>query len=124
MGTSLRMTTGTEGPHYDPYGYTEYTTKRNGRTVIYHGGGLIEWVKLNGVELKVKPENCYRVFEILSGMTLDEFCRYYNKIHSICPKCFNKKRFYYCDGFPGETFTMCSKCHSIVDCEFDRSAVE
>ncbi len=49
----IDIRTGTEGPHYDPYGFTELTFQRlDGTRIVVHRG-LVAWLRVdNGEKLQ------------------------------------------------------------------------
>jgi hypothetical protein len=47
----VRVTRGTEGPHYDPYSYAEITFTRTDGTVIVYHNGLIQSLEIDGREV-------------------------------------------------------------------------
>jgi hypothetical protein len=52
-GGLITLRTGQEGPHHDPYGFTEVKVVRNGHKVIFHQG-LGEWLSVDGVMQRQK----------------------------------------------------------------------
>lgn len=43
-------------------------------------------------------------------------------IPNICPDCNNDELEWH-DGYPGESLLICTKCHKVVYCDFDISAI-
>lgn len=43
----VHVKSGSEGPAHDPYSYTEYRVKRDGRKIVMHLG-MGDWIKVDG----------------------------------------------------------------------------
>jgi hypothetical protein len=131
---AISSRTGSEGPHWDPYSYTEYFVSQKWKLddhiimidVVMHGG-LSEWlsygISVDGVNVENKKdthfenyEDMIRRFEIVTGMT---FAQVEDQIHRDrnpprkCPSCGSRK-FEDSSGFVGETVMICAKCRDIV----------
>ncbi len=46
----IDIRSGTEGPHYDPYGFTELTFRKLDGTCIVVHRGLVAWLRVNNGE--------------------------------------------------------------------------
>ncbi len=65
----VRVRTGREGPHHDPYGFTEVTfTRTDGRVAVIHNG-LGVWLKIDGERVEGPEESLEAAFEAFTGMT-------------------------------------------------------
>jgi len=119
----VRVETGSEGPHWDPYSYTEYHVRTpGGKTVLHEGLG--DWMSFDDV----KFEGCFhadlrRLFTGMVGFSVEQLERIARKLNSKCRKCgcveFDEE-----SGYPGETFEICHECGHIQSSRFSRSAVE
>lgn len=82
---SLDRRTGSEGPKYDPYGYTERVLEINGTTLTLHLG-LGSWMMLDNCTIAEHDDDAViRLWEMLTHMTLDEFDYYYWRAHPYFP---------------------------------------
>lgn len=120
----VHKTTGSEGPSHDPYHYVEYDVDTPVGNVVLHEG-LGTWIAFNGTKLKTPHGESYvrgHMFPALTGYTVEQLERIHRKLTSRCPKC-QLKIFEEVEGYPGETFTVCSSCGEIVDSYFCESAV-
>ncbi len=125
MRNSISIKHGTEGPHHDPYSFTEVTIDGRSGEVIFHCG-LGEWTRLpDGT--KVDGSDAIKAFEKLTGLHpgVAEESFYKAKSRKI------RRHLKACGGheessagYPGETLVYCSTCGLILDCSFNRSAVE
>lgn len=127
----VQTRTGTEGPRYDPYAYTEYTVKTpKGLTVLHTGLGT--WIRHNG-KMVEKPSGvlydewerqlCEEIFPALTGYTLLQLERIARNLTTKCNKC-GSTDFTHESGYPGETLVVCIHCGRINGGWFHRSAVE
>lgn len=114
------ITSGTEGPINDPYGWSEY---RLGDVTIHLGLG--EWIKVKG---EVTPTEllgeggALAEFVKLTGYTVKQIERIATNFTSRCGKCGSKKledR----SGFPGETLVCCTVCECICHTRFNPEAI-
>ncbi len=121
-GTRIQQTTGSEGPHYDPYSFEEWTVNRGGNTYVLHLG-LAVWYEVNGVRTHQHDEASVENFERAVGLSLDVIQNGYWRARSRCKKC-GSSRLEASDGYPGETLYICQKCGQICYCDFNRSAIE
>ena len=124
-GTKLYITQSAEGPKHDPYLATSCIFLKDGDKIEYKTG-LVEMLVING---KVVHEwdldhPLTKAFEIVTGITVKQFIRYYERIHNPkrCPNCGSKRR-KWMSGFPGEEFMMCYDCDRIIDCTFNEGAI-
>lgn len=126
--TSGRLTwrQGNEGPKYDPYGYTELTLEKNGRTYVVHMG-LALWFKVDKIKIDLcEPEQVERMLKTWTGYTPMELERWMwraiGRRRSKCPKCGGPIEC--ADGYPGETVYYCPAGHGIVDADQNMSDFE
>ena len=130
--STIEITTGTEGPHHDPYGWEELTVTRNdGTTVILHQG-LAEYVEINGLRIEprisavVDPRDRWNIlrdhFQRAAGVTPEAARRAYERMRSRCSKCGGTET-RSMQGYPGETFEVCVECGTVVDSHFNESAI-
>jgi hypothetical protein len=110
---------GTEGPGFDPYGYTEITAYHNGREVMLHSG-LGEYVVVNGT-VADDGGDPLKYFTKLVGWNAHQLMVWHYRTKSRCSKCGGRAH-HYEPGYPGETMTICKNGH-IMDCSFNESAV-
>lgn len=96
---SIHIGGGTEGPRHDPYGYTEYTSEVNGRSITLHAG-LMTFIRLpSGKKISAndlpnvvgnydKRESLLvRFFEKKVGLPLRKFEDIYQrKFYFECPR--------------------------------------
>jgi hypothetical protein len=117
---TLGIEYGSEGPYWDPYGYTEYCLYEEkehygllvSEKVVLHLG-LDSWIKKNG-QLLVE-EDCEQLWEKMTKLSLKNFEDYEHRAHSeprVCPVCGSKKK-EYSSGYPGETFVYCDSGHYV-----------
>ena len=119
--TNVTIKTGTEGPKYDPYSFTEVTVERCGHKFFSHEG-LGEFYKIDG------EKTTYANWIEKSGGYPHQFVfwkmlgRQQQVEHHLksCPKRDGCRDV---DGFPGESLLVCG-CGKVLDYEFDRSAIE
>ena len=112
--TTVHHKTGSEGPHWDPYGYEEWTVVRNGKKIVFHHG-LGDWVKIDGVMSPSNDADVIKEFEAAVGISIGSLERVYRRIHSPnrCPSCTSKKLKCVC-GYHYESMVVCDKCGTIV----------
>lgn len=124
---------GSEGPGWDPYSYSEWTfTSTDGLvTAVFHGG-LAVWCKVtydsptfHKVQLRTEDEReAPRMWEAWTGLSIDKTEKVMHRIDHPrrCPKCGGLGR-READGYPGETFLLCTNCDQVVGSFFDESAI-
>jgi len=121
------ITTGREGPHFDPYGYTEFCITTDKDKILLHEG-LGIFAIVNGEKIEARNEdyeNSYWLDSILkehTGYTTHQILRFSRKMKSKCPEGGTHETISV-SGYPGETLYKCVKCNKIVDGSFDISAV-
>ena len=128
--STLRVTTGTEGPRHDPYYYSEITiTRPDGRRAVFHSGlgRHCRLIATDGVELLLDERddvNIDRHFEMFIGVSprnaeralrKQEFARL--RSHRHCGG------LEWHEGMPGEALLICV-CGKVVDSHFNRRAIE
>jgi len=127
---NIKIKHGSEGPKWDPYGFTEIEfTKTDGTVVTYHGG-LAEWCKVEYKDGKKylidNLEESSILFKLETGLTPDEAEEWYYKMEASkekqCQECGSRK-LEWKSGYPGEELLICSKCGEVANCHFDESAV-
>lgn len=113
----LDIKSGSEGPKYDLYSYTDYIVHQNGETFILHDG-LGVYLKVNK-QIVAHGRNSRHLFKSMTGFENEKsFMKAYNKIRSRCPRC-HGKRFEWQSGYPGESLKICLDCKEIVDSSFN-----
>lgn len=124
--TKVSINHGTEGPHHDPYGYTEIVVEIRGITYEFHSG-LGEWVKVCGIPTEgMDYEELVPFFKELTGYFPHEWEKFYYTLQqrkrSTCKHCGSRK-IQELRGYPGETLFCCGDCKEILDCEFTNSGI-
>lgn len=83
----LNRRSGAEGPAHDPYGFTEYVVEINGDVIVAHRG-LVSWLKVTPrgavrprLVMRQDESSIQRGFEIMTGIALRDFDRYYDRAH-------------------------------------------
>lgn len=126
--STVMVTTGSEGPAHDRYGYTEVRVARTGRPVVVAHMGLTIWLMAGHRKYEfIGPEKealkALEIgFEAEAGVTIGVATRAYRRVKSRCP-C-GCREFKYVSGYPGETFQVCDRCGKVIDTDFDVKAVE
>lgn len=124
-GTRIDRKVGADGPKHDPYAWTELTVWRLGREVRGHFG-LLMWIEIDGARANFYGDDAEKKFaadfEAAVGFGFDEAESAYFARFRRCPKC-GGSRLDEASGYPGETFTICSRCETIVANDFDESAI-
>jgi hypothetical protein len=124
-------TTGSEGPHHDPYAYTEWHVTTDKHEVILHTG-LGMWIKFDGTQWGKPADMDYdawekHMYEVIFpqyvGFTVEQLERIYRRLDSRCKSC-GGTDFTWESGYPGEELKVCVDCNHINGGTFDRSAVE
>ena len=120
---SIDLRNGTEGPRHDPYSFTEITVHGRAGEVTIHAG-LANWLRHND-KLITGEEKAALMFEKLTGLAPWTAEKIYHNLplRRHRAKC-DSLIFEEVSGYPGETFTICTKCRDVVDSHFNRSAVE
>jgi hypothetical protein len=125
VGARLTIKTGSEGPHYDPYSFTEFkhTRHTDKREVLLHMG-LGEYIRVNGKEVIENGPLCTEEekFKELTGFYSWQWEFFINRLRKKCRKC-GCKRSRWMSGYPGETFRICAKCEEVLSVDFDESAI-
>lgn len=120
----VSIRTGTEGPAYDPYSWTEYTVKRNRKETTLHMG-LGFWMEITSGR-RIEPTRrrsekaVVEQFEKRIGISLKAL----EKAIDHVPKCCSKMAPEEHPGFPGEHFTICANCGEHLDYYFNIGEVE
>lgn len=121
--------TGSEGPQHDPYHYEEHTFKTPKGVTVYHFG-LGDWALHNGTPLELPPgpdgerlaylrNNFTRE---LTGYTFKALERISRKCHERCAEC-GGKHFTSMRGYPGEHFSVCTRCGGVGGYRFNVAEV-
>jgi hypothetical protein len=123
---TVTLVNGSEGPRHDPYGYTELTVNKRGIEYELHSG-LACWLKVAGVRMTVQDHvEADNLFEHLTGHHPADWIGFVEAAQrhrrSRCPKC-GCRQTVERHGYPGEQFTCCAKCNTVMDCEFDQYEV-
>lgn len=123
--TTVRRRSGEEGPRHDPYGYEEWTFRRNGHVVQLHTG-LINWVSYDGTRVFSGGDDTVsaasRRFEMLTGISLERLEWLYYEMRNRCSTC-GYRRTRAVSGYPGETLNVCIRCGNVVCTSFHEQAV-
>lgn len=123
----LNLRSGSEGPRNDPYHYEEYQINIPNLGDVTVHCGLAQWVEINGETHEAFGDDydmpgfdafCKR----LTGYSFRQFERFYRRYRSRCRQC-GGRDFYCSAGYPGETLTQCSKCHSVLCADQDMSSI-
>lgn len=117
--TIVSIKTGTEGPKYDPYGYTKITVERNGHKAVYHSG-LLEVVIIDDQEY---PANHQNDIPVLDERLLNTVGINWEALNAIPDMLMNKPlrckcgkpSLIYQRGFVGEGITICKRCGQILE---------
>ena len=118
----IQISTGSEGPFWDPYAYTEWhVTFTDGRPSLTLHMGLVEWLKIGDHKHEAK-EGLDKVFAEMAGFHPAELEKWLNKARSRCRKCGSRKGEWQ-SGYPGESFLICVKCGEHMDYMFNESAI-
>jgi hypothetical protein len=119
---SVSIITGTEGPKYDPYSYTEAIVEQ--KDIVRLHIGLVTWISINGSNLSAHdPEDIMKEFSKRTGFKdLLAVERCLRHLMSKCRKC-GCKKLHWVNGYPGETFLICDNCKDVIRSEFDIQAV-
>lgn len=121
----IRIETGSEGPVWDPYAYTEYTVEftgdRYGQKCVKLHMGLGEWLEIGNHRHK-GDENLIDVFADLTGFKPYQLEKWMNKARSRCRKCGGRQGVWHA-GYPGESFLICVKCGEHMDYIFHESEI-
>jgi hypothetical protein len=122
---TLSITTGSEGPKHDPYGFIEYHAKgKGGKEVTLHQG-LGDYLKVGQVRLEVpKGKSLTEVFKEETGLDPHKVERWHAKRPLRCKCKEGKPQLEWTPGYPGEHFLMCRKCGDILDSTFNKSEIE
>lgn len=125
----VREKTGSEGPSYDPYGFTElHVHTADNIDVVLHEG-LAMYFLLNGLRTNIvgadydNPKDIFdKVLLDVTGFTEAQLRRFHRKASSRCPEGG------YHDtesvrGYPGESLEICCKCGKVVDSYFNEGAI-
>ena len=139
MKSGIKVKSGTEGPHHDPYGYTEVTVTNWTGRFTYHGGGLVEWceVQFAGTKHPAKfnkngSAGFYprEIFTKFVGMTPERATKAKRDCEMAASVRKHREHEMRCDGepawfagYPGESLCRCQKCGTIFDTEFNISEV-
>ena len=118
--------TGTEGPHYDPYSYDQYTLFVKGEHVLTIHLGLGDWIKdKDDNKIANNYTECEEAFKDKTGMTLIEFLEKIEEAShiTVCKYC-GSENVAWVDGFPGESLLQCQECYKILDSHVNLSEIE
>jgi len=117
---SISIRTGSEGPKYDPYSFTEYTVERRNNKVTLHLG-LAVWFRdqFKTLSDQITEQEAVERFERFAGISLKTF---EHAMHRVIPCCDNPDIRWWA-GYPGEEIAQCENCKKVVDSSFDIGAV-
>ena len=129
MAERCNIRTGSEGPKHDPYSFTEYSASSltNPDLIVTLHMGLAEWLMV-GCGTKRMHANENHGFE---GGIVAEFKRltgrdpYEDEEEHFSPKCSDHPDadVESMEGYPGESFAVCSVCRKILDSYFNEAAI-
>lgn len=128
---SICLTSGSEGPSHDPYGYTEievnfHSGPNKGKKVEFHCGLGVS-LKVDGEEVEYGTDDheneAFVLFKDWTGFDIAKLERWMDKARHRCKKC-GCTRGCWKAGYPGESFYCCVNCNEVMDCEFNPSAIE
>lgn len=125
----VSLTTGTEGPKYDPYHYDEFT-------VVYQGVearircGLGTIVQIAGIRIEgteqYKQDLLDKWLTTMTGLSLTQWQKWLDRAterrRCKCRKC-NSRNLEWMGGYPGEEMLICQDCNAVVDTEVDISSL-
>lgn len=128
----VHMKTGSEGSSHDPYSYEELYMQANGHKITMHYG-LAYWCEIDDEKIipvgdaYCDPHHFDKQIKKLIGYTPEQLRRFSrkakeSKANEECPKG-GFHSFEEMSGYPGEHFTMCSKCNQSIDYYFCESAI-
>jgi len=138
----VTIKTGTEGWHFDPTSYTEYSFIINKRRfhkeeeVVIHFG-LSDYITVNGEKIKTTVKRFVNVRSNIEKDNYNSIKKHLKKVYkmdledlidhvegesyhesiSICQEC-KSDDLEWKSGYPGEIFLVCNKCGHIVESEF------
>jgi len=121
----ITIRSGSEGPSHDPYHFTEITFEGRFGTIKHHAG-LATWTEWKGK--LVREQHARDCFFGVVGFMPEEIEKFYYRMKqrrflNHVKRC-GRKNIESAPGYPGETLTYCKKCGDVLDCDFNRSAVE
>ncbi len=127
---SIYRCTGSEGPSHDPYGWECWTLERKYKgkditAVLRQGIGLD--LSINGEKVQGQSDDTLHIlFERATGISVSDMEKAFWKAvayrRSHCWKC-GSKDILDVSGHPGETLFICDVCGTIIDGEFNESAI-
>lgn len=86
----IQIRTGSEGPSWDPYSFTQITfTCTDGLEVVHHSG-LGEWCMVDGMTVG-RGEEAAPAFLSYAGLTPYQAQKAYHRIHQRCSLCGHKR---------------------------------
>lgn len=124
--TKIVIKTGTEGPRFDPYHFDEMiVTRPDGSWVKVHDG-LSTWIETHDGIKCHDEKQVFKIFEQRVGVTYDRAMMAYHSLpwrRAKAHACGNK-HIEEVGGYPGESFTICSKCKAVFDYHFNIGAIQ
>lgn len=125
----VTVRTGQEGPKHDPYSFVEYEAEMPTTSLEAHLG-LGFWVRTNGgPKINITGWNYDRdeqflndLFRHATGYTIRQLIRFRDAAKSRCTAG-GRHNTIPMNGFPGESFEVCTKCNRVVDSFFDHASI-
>lgn len=114
--TFIRVRYGHEGPHHDPYSYSEVTIERNGHVALLHYG-LGEFVDIDGTTIILNTDNLTRINKMLMrtiGMDITTMAEAQAAYENKPLRCCHRPRLRSTQGYAGECVLYCDNCNTIV----------
>lgn len=126
-GTKIRISSGSEGPSYDPYHYDDITVTRMGREVTLHLG-LGCYLEVDGKVImsegnEFPSERIVKEFELRTGLNPNTAMKYHQILRSRCSECGCKRTTSHF-GYVGETILVCDRCGNFVSDNFHMGMIE
>jgi len=120
----IELSTGSEGPDFDPYSFQEIEITSSDVKLTCHSGlGL--WIKTADKETTYR-EYDEMIVDLVTILGFDPWAKIeeYQDRPKECKCKSGEQELEWIDGYPGEHFLMCKKCKEIVDTEFCLSEIE
>jgi hypothetical protein len=136
-GKEVLVSVGSEGPVNDPYSFVEYKVKVKNKNVTLHSG-LAAWIKVGNKKLNIKydPNSMWDVggdkyyelfedrFEKITGLLIQDIDQaIWEPEPMMCHTCGTNEHLIEKNGYPGEHFTVCEVCNTVIDAQFYESEI-
>ena len=121
---NIYTTTGTEGPRFDPYAYTEITVTLRHQTPVTIHLGLGAWVSYGKARSgQLADDVAQKTFAMLTGYTVTQIERWLRKRDEAKYRAHKSHGgTEWREGFPGEALCIC-KCGHVIDSSFDEGVI-